>query len=271
MMMQQQTAPFFTLPKSHPLSSSPSYCIFFPTSLPTMLTPLDTFQQPVWLTITQISTHILILTAIVVSALQNIKPWLLQHLSNWQVRLQSESDLHTRKGLFSRLLLEHIEDLPSNGKPVNLPAFWAKVSVWLFCSSVSCSEVKQGITCSSVSARPLSFSFLPSTWESRLMMWAFKCTLGCMTSLHGPLWVLSLKLLFQYTPSFSHSGTCALTKCLATVHSPCICLQSWHVLSSIDISRQLATSLPLPILLRSCTGQTTVCLPFLVSSALLLQ
>ena len=97
-----------------------------------MLTLSYTFHEPpTWLKLTQISTHILLLTAVTTSLLLIILPWLQQrlHLNHGKIKLQAEAVAQTRKGLLSKLFLDHIEDIPSDGDPVDLPGFWTKVSI----------------------------------------------------------------------------------------------------------------------------------------------
>jgi hypothetical protein len=97
-----------------------------------MLTsPYTSHQPPTWLKVTQVSTHIILLIAIATSTLLIVGPWLNQHLhcNQGRIKLPAEEVAQTRKDLLSKQFLNHIEDIPRNGDPVDLPGFWKKVSV----------------------------------------------------------------------------------------------------------------------------------------------
>jgi hypothetical protein len=95
-----------------------------------MLALLNNLHKPTWLTITQNSAHIILLVALTTSMLLIIIPAIHRRYSRGRVKLQpSATEIQARKSLFSRLVLDHIEDRSSNGDPVNLPGFWTEVGV----------------------------------------------------------------------------------------------------------------------------------------------
>jgi hypothetical protein len=86
-------------------------------------------SKPQWLQIVELSSSITILVALLVSAAILVIPRLLTRKEG-KIKLASQREYKTRKGLFSALLLENIDDdLASNGEPVDLPGFWKGVSI----------------------------------------------------------------------------------------------------------------------------------------------
>lgn len=85
-------------------------------------------KEPRWLQITHYASFVLVLSAVVVSAAVIVIPLIRRRFSRGKIKLQDGFVASTRKGLFSKLLLEHIDAVAGDGEPVNLPGFWQDVS-----------------------------------------------------------------------------------------------------------------------------------------------
>jgi hypothetical protein len=87
-------------------------------------------DRPLWLEVAHRASYILLLTVIVLSFANLAIAPLRKRWSKGKIHLDGGFVAHTRKGLFSKLLLEHIDsDIAGDGVPVNLPKFWSRVSV----------------------------------------------------------------------------------------------------------------------------------------------
>jgi hypothetical protein len=84
-------------------------------------------KEPRWLQITHYTSFVLVFVTVLLSFLIVTLPALQKRLSNGRIKLDNGFQASTRKGLFSKLLLEHIDDLGGDGDPVDIQQFWKGV------------------------------------------------------------------------------------------------------------------------------------------------
>ena len=88
-------------------------------------------HEPKWLEVAHKTSFITVLVAVLTSLFLFVLPILLQRRKReGAIQLQDEHVIKTRKGLFSRLLLDHIDNMGGDGEPIDLQAFWKEVSLF---------------------------------------------------------------------------------------------------------------------------------------------
>ena len=88
------------------------------------------YERPLWLEVSHRSSYILLLIISALSLFNIVAPTFRRKWSKGKIKLDDGFVAQTRKGLFSKLLLEHIDsDLANDGSPVHLAKFWMRVSV----------------------------------------------------------------------------------------------------------------------------------------------
>lgn len=87
-------------------------------------------DRPLWLEVAHRASYALLFLVFILSLTIIVLPPLRRKWSKGKIKLDDGFVAQTRKGLFSKLLLEHIDSgLAGDGTPVNLPKFWKGVSL----------------------------------------------------------------------------------------------------------------------------------------------
>lgn len=87
-------------------------------------------DRPLWLEVAHRSSYILLLIFFLLSIANIAVPSLRRKWSKGKIQLDDEYVAQTRKGLFSKLLLEHIDsDLTEDGIPIDPTKFWKTVTI----------------------------------------------------------------------------------------------------------------------------------------------